>query len=95
MVKLPKFRIKVRYGSRDYEYQVEMLTYALGSESYQLTARNKTLILKNNRPILRRKGLKNWKPEWTLVSGEISNSGFLEEIQKAIYEYVEKNNLPG
>lgn len=95
MSKPQKFKIKIRYGSRDYTYQVEMLTYALGTESYKVIAKNKELILQSNRPTLRRKGLKNWKPEWKLLSGVVANSGFLEELQNAIYQHVEKNNLPG
>lgn len=94
MLKFPKFQIKVRYGSRDYKYNVEMISYALGSERFKLIARNKTLILQSNRPVLRRKGLKHRKPDWSLESGEMANSKFLEELQEAIYNHVEKNNLP-
>jgi hypothetical protein len=91
MLSLPKFTISIRYGSRDYTFKVQMLVYALGVERFQVIARNKTLVLESNRPVFRRKGLKHRKPEWTLIAGEVSNSGFLELIQTAIYDWVEAN----
>ncbi|MBK5271412.1 MAG: hypothetical protein JJE22_10395 [Bacteroidia bacterium] len=38
-------------------------------EKYRITARNKTLTLQSNRPLLKAKGLKNKKPDWKMVEG--------------------------
>ena len=77
------FDIIIHHDRHRYRYHIDLIQVTKTEEVYKLTARNKTLIFKNNRPILKAKKLKHWQMTWT-VEGEIWNVHFQELICKAI-----------
>lgn len=81
------FTINITHNGKRYRYKVELIKTDNREETYQLTASNKTIILINNRPVLKAKKLKHWKPTWK-VKGEIWNVYFQELIIKAIEEKI-------
>ena len=77
------FYIIIYHDRKYYRYKVDCTEINAREEIYKLTARNKTLILTNNRPFLKSKNLKHWKMKWE-VEGEIWNQYFLKLIIEAI-----------
>jgi len=57
-------------------------------ERFEVKARNKTLTIQSNRPLLRGKGIKHRKPDYKLIAGTISSSGALEKIIEAVHSYL-------
>lgn len=56
------------------------------SERIKVSGRNRSIVIKSNRPFLLSKGLKHRRVDWKLVEGEI-NSPFVLGL---IYEEVER-----
>lgn len=81
------FRILIIHDRKRYEFNVEKLPSDAAFDYYKVIGRNKSIILKNNAPILRRNNLKSRRPTWQVHSGEIWNKIFTEEIVKAIEKY--------
>ena len=77
------FDIIILHDRNRYKFHIDLLKVTKTEEIYQLTAKNRTLILKNNRPILKAKHLKHWQMTWK-VEGQIWNVHFQELICKAI-----------
>lgn len=81
------FFITVIHSYKRYRYKVECIEINNRNEIYKLTAKNKTIILINNRPFLKAKKLKHWKMTWE-IEGEIWNVHFQELIIKAIEKVI-------
>lgn len=77
------FTITIRHYSGLYRYPVELIESNSREEIYRLTAKNKTLIFKNNRPLLKAKNLKHWKPAWSM-EGDLHNISFRDLIIEAL-----------
>lgn len=56
------------------------------SKRYRVIARNRSLVVQNNRPLLLRHGLKHRRIDWKLVDGSLQNTKLLELICKKIEE---------
>jgi chorismate mutase len=65
-------------------------------EKYKVTARNKSLTLQSNRPLMRKKNLRYRRPNWKLIEGQLYNSAVLEKIIDALESWLKsdeaKNN---
>jgi hypothetical protein len=69
--------------------RVELVHNTESTEDFQVTAKNKTLVLQTNRLLFISKGLKHRKGTWKLVSGNMHKSYALEKIIEAIQEKLE------
>ena len=49
-------------------------------ERIKITGKNRCIVLQNNRPLLRARGLKSKRIDWKLVEGELHNSYVLQAI---------------
>jgi hypothetical protein len=91
------FGIMIRFDGRRIRLQAEQVYLSTQLEKYRVTARNKSLTLQNNRPLLKAKGLKNKKTDWKLIDGQMHNTHVLGEIIKALEGYLkmQENKSPG
>lgn len=83
-----KFRIVVRHEGRNIRLQVVRISISSQLEKYEITARNKSLTIQSNRPLLRTKGIKTRKPDYKLVAGVMHNMSLLEKIGAVLHERV-------
>lgn len=82
---LKTFWIAVFYDRREFHYKIESLQHqAKGFERFRLVAKNKTIVITSNRPLIRQQGLKHFPPTWIVEQGTISNPNFQEAIFKAL-----------
>jgi len=72
----------------EYKLNVKLIWYDDVFEHYQVTGRNKSIILETNRRLLFKKGLKHKPPTWKLIEGQGYNMGILEKIQQEILKAV-------
>ena len=87
----------IRFDGRRIRLQAEQVYLSDQLEKYKITARNKSLVLQSNRPLLKAKGLKNKKPDWKLVEGQMHNTYIIGEIIKTLEAYTraEEQKRPG
>jgi hypothetical protein len=83
-----KFGITIRVDGRTIRLQVERIYLSGQIERFEVKARNKTLTIQSNRPLLRGKGIKHRKPDYKLIAGDIKSSGALEKIIEAVHSYL-------
>lgn len=87
-----KFRIQVYHDRKRYRFNVQYRTdHAF--DYYKVIARNKSITLKNNAPVMRRHHLKFRQPEWHVHEGDIWNSAFKESLIEAISKYIAENPI--
>lgn len=82
------FYISVKIDRRVIRLQVERIFLDKRFERFKVIAKNKSLILQNNRPILANKGLKYRKPKWDLIEGQLQNTSLVQSIIEAISEHL-------
>jgi hypothetical protein len=80
--------ISIRNDGRIIRLTVERIYLSEQIEKYKVTARNKSLTLQSNRPLLRKKNLKYRKPNWKLIEGQMHNSNVLNKIIDALESYL-------
>lgn len=59
---------------------VERIYLSSRSERIQVSGRNRSIVLENNRPLLRSKGLRHRKIDWKLVEGTMFSLSLYESI---------------
>lgn len=96
----PKFQPKpfyiiVRIDGRDRRLQVLQTLKGIGEEHYQVSGSNKTLVFSTNKPIIERRGLKDFPWTWRLIKGEIQNVRAQEAIIEALERVLRGKNRPG
>lgn len=81
--------IRIEYNRKVYRYKVERLPSSGSFDFYRIIARNKTVDLRNNDPVLKRHNLKHRPRTWQVISGNISISNFeqkiIDEVEKLYY----------
>ena len=83
-----KFGIAIRVSGRYIRLQVERIYLSDQIEKFEVKARNKSLTIQSNRPLLRTKGIKHRKPDYKLIAGVINSSGALEKIINGVHDYI-------
>lgn len=85
------FMIQVKYISGLIKLRVRKVNETALFEFFEVQARNKKIIFRNNGPLLKSKGLHKKRMEWKLVEGTLANQFILEEIPRKLNEYITKN----
>lgn len=75
--------IKVKLRGNLISLQVERWKCVDGFEYFRIIAKNKTITIKCNRPMIHDKGLKHFPITWTIAEGEL-NHDYVFEIGKTI-----------
>jgi hypothetical protein len=90
-----KFGIVIWHEGKNIRLQVERIAITSQVEKFQVTARNKTLTIQSNRPLLRAKGMKTRKPDYKLIAGIMHNINLLQKIIDVLHQYLKiKENPP-
>ena len=76
--------ITAMYNYQQQHYWLEQLPSAKDRERWKVIGKNGFLILSNNRPLIIRKKLKHWKPEWQQEGTEMTNKAFIKALCEAI-----------
>lgn len=79
--------VTIEYGKQG-RYLVEYKKVSVREEHFTIKGRNGQLVFSSNRPVLLKKGLKHWKPEYKLIEGRISNIAALDKMVDAIHNVV-------
>lgn len=83
-----EFYISVQWENRYVRVKVERTYQSDQIERFKVIARDRTLVLQNNRPLLRTNGMKHRKPDWKMVQGELLNLTFLQSLIFTINRYI-------
>lgn len=78
------FRIVIKIDGVPRRLNVIQTLQGIGEEQYKVMARNKTLVFSTNKPIVERRGLKDFPWKWKLVEGQLHNMYAREVIIKAM-----------
>jgi hypothetical protein len=90
-----KFGIVIKIDRRPIRLQVERIVASPLIEQFKITARNKTLTIQSNRPLLRGKGIKHRKPNYKITTGGLVSSGVKDAIINAIHAYMTRLEQAG
>lgn len=97
-MKCEDFDISIRYDSRRISLKVKQVYLSDQLERYDVSGRNRSITIQSNRPLLRTKGLKYRRPNWKLISGQITHASLLEQIINGVEAYLKmkekENRLP-
>lgn len=85
-----EFYISVRWEMKYVRLKVERVYLSNQIERFNVIARNRTIVIQSNRPLLRANGMKHRKPDWKLVEGEIFNMSFLVSLINTIYRHIKR-----
>lgn len=83
-----KFGISIQVGGRRIRLSVEQIYKSDQIERFEITARNKSLTIQSNRPLLRGKGVKHRRPNYKLVSGLVEAPGVVSNIIEVLHSYL-------
>ncbi|HUR66199.1 MAG TPA: hypothetical protein VMZ03_07590 [Chitinophagaceae bacterium] len=75
-----KFGIVIKHEGRNIRLQVQRISITSQLEKFQVIARNRSLTIQSNRPLLRAKGMKTRKPDYKLVAGIMHNLFLVQQI---------------
>ena len=85
-----KFGIVIKVDRRPIRLQVERIFASPLIEKFLITARNKTITLQSNRPLLLGKGIKHRKPDYKIIVGVMISSGTEKAIVDSLHSYITK-----
>jgi hypothetical protein len=89
------FPIQLKLGSRIYYMWCELTETGQTFEKFTVWPKDnphKTIVLQNNRPLIRKKLLLKTKPySWKVLSGNIRDQRALDETIALIEEYIDDN----
>lgn len=85
-----EFYISVQWENRYVRLKVERTFQSDQIERFKVIARNRSLILQSNRPLLRSNGMRHRKPDWKLVDGEIFDMAFLQSLVLTINRFIKR-----
>jgi len=89
------FRLIVKIEGYNRLLTVLKTLKGIGEEQYKIIARNRTLVLSTNKPIIERRGLKDFPWTWKLISGELQSKSAYEAIVEALEAHLRGKNKPG
>lgn len=61
------FYIIIQIELKNYNLLVEQTSIDKVKETYKISSKSQTILLENNRPIFRNKGLKHRRPNWKIT----------------------------
>lgn len=79
-----EFTIIILLGNRRFRMKVKQIYKSSEIEKYEVTGGKRSVILRNNIPLLRSKGLKKKRPDWKIEEGDFRNAQGLALTIEAI-----------
>jgi hypothetical protein len=83
-----EWRFSIRFDQHNIQLKADMIYRSDQVERIKVIGKNRSIILQNNRPLLKSKGLKLKRVDWKLVEGELHNSHVLESIIQKLEKYL-------
>ena len=83
-----RFPIRIENRGRWLHLTVELVDVDTHMEEYKVSIGDRFILLRNNAPILRKKKLTHWTPEWKLYEGVMKTPGALDRIIEQITRYL-------
>ena len=90
-----KFGIQVWHNGHYIRLRVEQIYTSDQVEKYEIIARNKSLTIQSNRPLLKAKGLKTRRPDYKLIAGSLQYYSLLEQIIEVLHQTLMLMDNPG
>lgn len=78
----------IRIDGRRIRLRVERIYVSDQVEKFEITARNNSLTIQSNRPLLRNKGIKYRRPGYKLIRGIIHAPGVVKMIIDTLHTYI-------
>jgi hypothetical protein len=78
------FWIYIEVNNKPRKYLVQHEVLNKNTEHFTVLGRHKTLVISSNRPLFKTIGLKDRKPDFKLIAGELKHHELLEKIIEAI-----------
>ncbi|MEI8073516.1 MAG: hypothetical protein WCH78_02110 [Bacteroidota bacterium] len=85
-----EWRFTIRFDQRNIQLKADMIYQSNQVERIKVTGRNRSIVLQNNRPLLKSKGLKLKRVDWKLIEGEMHNSHVLQTIIQKLEKYLNR-----
>jgi len=89
------FFLNVKIEGRSRRLKFQQILKGIGEEHYQVTARNKTLVFSTNKPIVERRGLKEFPWSWKLIKGELNSKSAQDAIIESLENHLKGKPNPG
>lgn len=84
-----QFTIAIKYTAGYIHLRVRKIKQTAISEQFAVVAKNKTLIIQCDRPLLRAKGLKHKRLTWKIIDGQLSNAFLVSEIFRLVGDHIQ------
>jgi len=84
------FNITITFERKTIRLIIERISQTKSQEKYKIIAKNQTLVLRNNRPLIISKGLKYFPIAWKVIEGGYHQPYILGLITKAIEDKVKR-----
>ncbi len=78
--KQPNFEIIITADRKQYRINGRCILQGIGVEHYELIYKTRRFVFESNRPVIERRGLKNFPYTWKLIEGTISHRSYQEDI---------------
>lgn len=83
-----QWEIVIRYDQQYIHLKADMIYRSDQVERFKVIGKNRSIVLQNNRPLLRARGLRTKRIDWKLVEGELHNSHVLQAIIIKLEKYL-------
>jgi hypothetical protein len=89
-VVIRSFTVKILVDRRHRQYQVEQIYADARKERFRIIGKDKSVVLENNRPLVRGKGLRTFPVKWKVIEGTVRVASALDPFIKAIMQEVDQ-----
>jgi hypothetical protein len=84
-----EFEVRIKVDHKIYRMWVKRVHADQRKEQFLVTGGKKSIIVENNRPFFRNKGLKHRKPDWKLIEGDVKHAGSLQRLYDEMLDTIE------
>lgn len=88
------FVIVVFYDRKKIRLICEQVGMGIALDTWEVRARNKTLVLTNNRPVIEKARLNHFPWTWKLIKGELHNKALYDDIVQALEAHIKGKGKP-
>jgi len=88
------FIIIVFYQRKRIRLTCEQIGIGIAADTWEVRAKNKTLVFENNRPVVDRARLRHFPWTWKLIKGELHNQSLQEDIIEALEAHIRGKGRP-
>jgi hypothetical protein len=87
------FYIEIYFADKRYKLYVTHEVFE-SIEVFTCAAKNKTITVQSNRPLLRKNSLNKKKIKWSIINGQVGYQTFLEQIIQALESKIRSIERP-